>query len=346
MKLFGNIRRQAVALAAGAVTLCSAATDNIPLPQIHGVLRTRYEMTTEDPVEYRFQVRYARLTLGGDVGKSIKYFIQTDLCDQGKMKILDVWSRIRICKELYVQAGQFRMPFGVETFQAPANYIFSNRSFLGKQMCNYRAVGAELGYNAGRLPLLIECGVFNPRAIGDHAVWQNRVAASGKATYSPGPMVFSVGMASLCPDSVRANLIDASVGFNKGRWKTRAEYMFEHYTGNAHPDASSWVVWADYRFPIKAGIFNSMSVQGRYDGLTNHASLSSKPVNAPGTPLRLATNSPTRNRLTAGVTFSALVTDRLSADIHANYEHIMYHSGHVPTPDESSKALLELVVRF
>lgn len=346
MKISALLRQKVVATLLSAAALSGSASENLTLPQIHGVLRSRYEMTVDDPVEYRFQVRYARLTLGGDIGQSIKYFIQTDLCDQGKMKILDVWSRINVTKGLYIQAGQFRMPFGVETFQAPVNYIFSNRSYLGKQMCNYRAVGAEMGYKVSSAPLLLECGVFNPRAIGDHCVWQTRVATSGKATYSPGPMIFSVGMASLCPDSVRANLIDASAGFSKGRWKMRAEYMFEHYTGNAHPDARSWVVWADYRFPIKAGIFNSMSVQGRYDGLTNHASLSSRPISAPGSPIRLATNSPTRNRLTAGVTFSAWVTSRLSADIHANYEHIMYHSGHTPSPDESSRALLELVVRF
>lgn len=347
MQITSHLRKFITATALSAAALGASAADNMPaMPQIHGVLRTRLEMTTTDPVEYRFQVRYARLSLGGDIGPSVKYFVQTDLCDQGKIKILDVWSRIALAPGLYIQAGQFRMPFGVETFMAPSNYVFSNRSFIGKQMCNYRAVGAKLAYTLPSAPLLLEAGVFNPRAIGDHNVWQKRVAASGKATFTPVPMTFSAGIASLTPDSVRANLFDLSAGFSHNRWQARAEYMYEHYTGNAHPDSHGWALWADYHFPIKAGIFNTMSVQGRYDGLTNHASLASAPVNSPGQPLRLATTSPTRNRITAGVTMTAAISKSLAAEVHANYEHYMYHSDAIVAPGESSKALLELVLRF
>ena len=340
------MRHGAITAAVAFASFAAKAVENLSTPQIHGVLRTRFEATTEEPVEYRFQVRYARLTLGGDIGSSIKYFVQTDLCDQGKMKILDVWSRINITRALYFQAGQFRMPFGVETFQAPSNYVFVDRSYMGKQMCNYRAVGAKLAYTFQYAPLLVEAGAFNPRAIGDHNVWQNRFAASGKATWSPGSLIFSAGMASIVPDSVRANLFDASAGFHKGRWQTRAEYMFEHYTGKAHPDSHAWTLWADYRFPVKAGIFNTMSVQGRYDGITNHASLAANPVSLPGEPLRLDTTTPTRNRITAGVTMTAFVSSTLSADVHANYEYIMYHSGQSGNRGEQSKAVVELVLRF
>ena len=41
-------------------------------------------------------------------------------------------------------------------------------------------------------------------------------------------MTFSAGIASLTPDSVRANLFDLSAGFSHNRWQARAEYMYEH----------------------------------------------------------------------------------------------------------------------
>lgn len=340
-----RIATAALAIMAMPATLHSSETE-ISRPEIHGVIRTRLEVTTQDPVEYRFQVRNARVSLGGNIGKSIRYFVQTDLCDRGKMKILDAWGRISVTDGLYIQAGQFRMPFGVETFRAPGNYIFANRTYLGKQMYNYRAVGAKMSYTLPSTPLEIEAGAFNPRAIGDHDVWQNRVAASGKLTWRPGAWSFSAGAASAVPDSVRANLLDASVAYKKGRWQAQAEYMYEHYTCGAHPDAHSWVLWADYRFPVKAGVFNFMSVQGRYDGLTNHASLASKPYRLDDGSLRLSTDSPTRNRITLGVTMTASVAPGLFADLRANYEHAFFHSDHTPTQAECSRALLELVLRF
>ena len=91
------------------------------------------------------------LSLGGDIGPSVKYFVQTDLCDQGQNKDTRRVEPHSSRPGLYIQAGQFRMPFGVETFMAPSNYVFSNRSFIGKQMCNYRAVGAKRPIPSPRL---------------------------------------------------------------------------------------------------------------------------------------------------------------------------------------------------
>ncbi len=188
--------------------------------------------------------------------------------------------------------------------------------------------------------------MFNPRAIGDHNVWQKRVAASGKATFTPGPMTFSAGIASLTPDSVRANLFDLSAGFSHNRWQARAEYMYEHYTGNAHPDSHGWALWADYHFPIKAGIFNTMSVQGtlRRTYQPRLARIGSRKQPRPAAETRH--HIPTRNRITAGVTMTAAISKSLAAEVHANYEHYMYHSDAIVAPGESSKALLELVLRF
>ncbi|MCM1028381.1 MAG: OprO/OprP family phosphate-selective porin [Pseudoflavonifractor sp.] len=341
-----SINRYIVSLLSLFAALTAYADGTIHAPEFHGAIRTRFEMTTQDPVRYRFQVRNARLTMAGNINSSINYFVQTDLCDQGKMKILDAWGKITITKGLAIQAGQFRMPFGIETFRAPANYIFANRTYMGKQMCNYRAVGAKFIYALPSAPLTIEAGAFNPRAIGDHNVWQDRVAAAGKATLALGSWTFEAGLASLVPDSVRANLLDGAIVFRKGRWEAQAEYMYEHYTGGAHSDSHSWVTWVNYGFPIHAGVFNKMSVQARYDGLYDHASLTAPRITPTGSQRIISTDNPTRNRITLGATMTSQVSKGLFCDVRANWEHAFFHHSHTPTQAEASRILLEMVLRF
>lgn len=114
-------------------------------PKINGVIRARWEMDTHGS-ESRFQVRNARVIISGTIAPPINYYIQTDFCDRGKIKILDAWGRLGLTKDLKLQAGQFRLPFGTDCFRGPGTYFFSNRSFIGGIMNNVRGVGAKLSY--------------------------------------------------------------------------------------------------------------------------------------------------------------------------------------------------------
>ena len=145
------------------------------IPTFHGAIRPRWEIDTRTG-DQRFQVRNARFSIEGKVMPQIGYFVQLDLCDQGKIKILDAYGKFDLVKGLTLQAGQFRMPFGVEPFRAPANYYFANRSFMAKQVMNYRAVGAKLSYTLPKTPLTLEAGAFNPANMADHNVWSKTVA--------------------------------------------------------------------------------------------------------------------------------------------------------------------------
>ena len=165
-------------------------------------------------------MRNSRLSLDGKVAPEIDYFLQLDLCDQGTFKPLDFYVRLQVATGLRVQAGQFRVPFGVETFRGPHTYLFANRSFIGKQICNYRAVGCKLSYQLPKLPLLLEAGVFNSSAITLHTVWSKKLAYAAKATYTLGEVKFSTGFMTIAPDNVRAN-------FTGLRW-------------SGHPSAGLW----------------------------------------------------------------------------------------------------------
>lgn len=308
-------------------------------PNFHGTIRTRLEYATETG-EYRFQVRNARATVTGHILPQLDYFINADLCDMGKLKILDVWARFKDSHGFSLQAGQFRIPFGVDPFRAPHQYYFNNRSFIGKQICNYRAVGVKLGYELSAAPLTVEGGLFNPATMSDHDVWQKRLIWAAEASLRLDRLKISGGAASVRPAGIRANMWGGTVTWKSGRWIAEAEYMHKHYVHQAHVPTHSWNFFGVYRFPIKLGIFNFMSAEARFDGMTAHSNLS------PDDSGKLTTNDPARKRITAGMILSHFRSANMFADIRLDYEKYFYRAGYKPTPANADKISLELILRF
>lgn len=318
----------------------AATGDSISyIPKVHGTLRGRFEVATRHG-DYRFQLRNARVSLAGNIAPAIDYFLQADFCDRGSIKFLDGWVRMKITDGVAIQAGQFRMPFGVDPFRGPHTYFFANRSFLGNQVCNYRAVGGKISYAVPSIPLTVEAGVFNPGKIGDHTPWNSSLAYAAKATYTIHNVKMSAGMMSISPDSVRSNIIDGCLSWSAGRWIVEGEYMYKHYTHSRHVPAHAYNIFADYHMPIKAGFFNRLSFQGRFDGMTSHSSCRR------GDSGHLMTDHPRRNRITVGTTISYIRTKNMFLDLRVNYEKYFYSSHATVNPDSDDKAVVELVLRF
>lgn len=336
------LHRLLFALALAASLACAASqTDSISYrPEIHGTVRGRFEASTEHS-DYRFQVRNARLSVDGKIAPIADYFVQMDFCDRGKIKILDAWARLWATPEWGFQAGQFRMPFGVDPFRAPHTYIFANRSFIGKQMCNFRAVGAKAMWHPRAIPFTLEAGAFNPGTIDDHTPWHNTLTYAAKATYRLDGLTFATGFQSIKPGPVRANLIDAALTWKHDRWLIEGEYMHKHYVNDAHRAAHAYNLFADYRMPLRTSFFNRLSFQGRFDGLTAHSSATV--TDEAG---HIVTDHPARNRVTLGSTISYIRSASMYLDLRVNYEKYFYHSGVRPSAEDGDKAVVELVLRF
>ncbi len=331
-------------LIAIAITLSATsaiyASDSISYrPNVHGTLRGRFEASTEHS-DYRFQVRNARVRLDGKIAPIADYFMQVDFCDRGSIKILDVWARVWATKAIGLQAGQFRMPFGVDPFRGPNAYIFANRSFIGKQVCNVRAVGFKAMWHPDNMPLKLEAGAFNPATISDHISWHNKLAYAAKLSYTLGNTTLATGFQSLSPDSVRMNLADLALTWRHGRWLVEGEYMTKHYTGNSHKASHAYNVYADYHMPISTGFFNRLSFQARFDGITDHSS------GIRDSERKLITDHPAHNRVTLGSTISYIRTKTMFLDLRVNYEKYFYHSGTAVSAENGDKAVVELVLNF
>lgn len=310
-------------------------------PQIHGVLRPRWEMDSKGG-ESRFQLRNARLNIAGKLAPAIDYYFQADFCDYGSIKFLDGWGRLALSSSLRFQAGQFRLPFGTDCSRAPGNYIFANRSFIGKTMNNVRGVGAKLSYTLA-LPenssLLIEGGAFNPSTITDQNIWVKEMAFAGKALYSVGNVKIATGAESLIPDSIRINSVTASATWTCGGWTVEGEYLNKHYVNSAHKAAHGYNFFADYGFPVKAGVFNRASLQARFDGMTAHSN------GIRNAQRQLTTTHAARNRVTVGGTLT-YTYKTVRCDVRLDYEKYFYHSGVIVPVGAGDKICAEMVIKF
>ena len=130
-------------------------------PKIGGTIRSKYEYQTEEG-EGRFEVRTARINVTGNVAKEVSYKAEIDLCDEGQIKMLDAYTRIKPWSTLQFTIGQERVPFTIDAHRSPHQQYFANRSFIAKQVGNVRDVGAEIGYtwNVG-FPIVVNAGIFN-----------------------------------------------------------------------------------------------------------------------------------------------------------------------------------------
>ncbi|MDE6288939.1 MAG: hypothetical protein K2M00_09170 [Muribaculaceae bacterium] len=307
-------------------------------PELGGVIRVRWEMKTHGGYN-RFAVPNARVNLRGNIARPVDYFVQVDLSQSGKFAFLDAWARLTLLETLKIRVGRFRIPFGIDPFRAPGNYIFANRSFIGRDIANNRDIGVEASYSLPIAPLTLEAGVFNPHISTDDHAWTRDKVFASRAVYQIGDFRLAAGYQSIVPDSIRINMADVTVTYTAGRWLAEAEYMYEHYTGDAFDNCHAYNFFASYSIPVKVSVFDDLSVQARFDGTTPH---STGYRNDAG---RLVANSPARNRVTVGSTLSYRYK-RLRCAFHLNYEKYFYHRGTAVPVDRDDKITAEVVVTF
>lgn len=306
--------------------------------QVHGVVRGRYELNTYDGTS-RFQARNARVSVDAKLGKVAEAFIQADFCDRGKVKMLDAWTQLALPQGVSARIGQFRLPFGDNSFATPATYWFANRSFVGKYMSPGRHVGFQLGWAIPRTALRAYAGVFNSYSISDHEVWGTKYNYAARIVLDPAEWQLVTGFVSAVPDAVRINSWNFGATYKPGPWRFEAEYLYRHYTSQMHSASHGYLVQADYAHPIRSTLFNQWSGQLRVDGMTDFWSGS---LSANGEAI---TDSPLRNRITAGVTLSHIYNDKIGAHLRLNYEKYFYGHQH-PSGSDNDKMVVELVVTF
>ncbi len=314
------------------------------LPTVHGTFRGLFEQSTVR-AENRFEVRMARLSATGYVLPWADYYVQLDLCDRGKLKVLDVYVTLHPGKNLKIMAGQMRVPFSVTASRAPHAYYFANRAFAGKIYGNLRSVGVKAGYTFAGTKIYTEGGIFNSTDMTDHSGWNTALTYSIKANWT-APYGFrpELGFMSRVPGGtakgVRINQVNASLSWHDSHWYVEGEYTHRHYCGKSFDPGNVLTVFADYGFGVRSAWVNRLSFQGRLDMMDD---TSNGQRNADGI---LTTNYPACKRLTVGATAS-YVASPVHVDFKLNYEQYFYDEGRkAPSLGDDSKLVGALILYF
>lgn len=342
-------RNLLTALFVFCVTLPVAAQDEDKvdlMPRVHGTIRGKYEYQTEEG-KGRFQVRNARVSLDGKVAKAVEYKAEIDLSDEGKIKMLDAYTRLKPVRGFDFTIGQMRVPFTIDAHRSPHTQYFANRSFIAKQVGNVRDVGAALGwsFNIG-FPVIFQAGMFNGSGLTDQKdFWTSNINFSAKAQmFLPRGFNVTLSMQKIKPDNVSVMMYDAGAYYQAHGWHVEAEYLFKHYGDGAFRNVHAFNAFVNYDIPLRKCFFCKISPLLRYDYMGDHSDgvrYLDGEENPEGS---FMINDYRRSRLTGGVTFS--IAKPFISDIRLNYEKYFYRSGAIAKPSERDKIVIEVMTRF
>ena len=305
MRLIKTLTLAALAtLTSGGITAQEKATTDYR-PNIHGTIRGKYEYQTEEG-KGRFQVRNARISVDGNITPIISYKAEIDLCDEGSIKMLDAYTRLKPVKSLQFTIGQMRVPF----------------------------------------PIKLEAGMFNGSGLTNQKdFWTNNVNFSAKAQmFFPHGFNLTLSTQKIRPDHISVMMYDAGAYYHSRGWHVEAEYLLKTYADGAFDNVHAFNAFASYDFRLGKGALRYITPLVRYDYMTDHSDGMRYKDGEEDTEGKLITNDYRRSRLTGGLTLS--FSKPFISDIRINYEKYFYRDGAIPKPSERDKIVVEFMTRF
>lgn len=324
-----------------------AAQESTPKEmKIGGTLRSKYEFQTEEG-EGRFEVRTARVNLTGRLSDVVSYKTEIDLCDEGKIKMLDAYTTLAPLPCLALTIGQMRVPFTIDAHRSPHQQYFANRSFIAKQVGNIRDVGAKVGGEVRPgFPIVIEAGLFNGSGLTEQKdYWTSHINFSAKAQ-----MMLPIGMnvvlsaQKIRPDKVDIMMYDAGINLHRGHLVVEAEYLYKHYADGAFKPVHAVDAFACYDVWLRKAWFTKVSPLVRFDYMSDHSDGKGYTDGKEDSDGSLIVNDFRRSRLTGGITLS--LDKPFVSDIRINYEKYFYSTEATPKASERDKIVIEVVTRF
>src|ERR1700761_4006657 len=94
--------------------------------QISGLIQTEYEGYQQSGVNNSFSLHRARLDVKGDINDNWNYEVYTEFA--GTTKLLDAYTTYKIADFLKFTAGQFKVPFSLESLIADSQLDFIDRA--------------------------------------------------------------------------------------------------------------------------------------------------------------------------------------------------------------------------
>lgn len=313
------------------------------MPEIHGTVRAKYEYQTEEG-EGRFLVRNARMSITGNVTPIVEYKAEIDFSDEGNIKMLDAYTRLKPVKNFNFTIGQMRVPFTIDAHRSPHAQYFANRSFIAKQVGNVRDVGATVGYTIqGTTPLTIEAGLFNGSGLTNNKnFWTKSMNYSAKLQLRlPKGFNLQGSVQKTKPDYTTIMMYDGGAYYHAHGWHVEAEYLFKHYSHDAWDNVHAVDAFISYDIAVKnkKSLIRKVTPLFRYDFMSDH--WDGEEYDDDG---NITISDSKRSRYTAGMTIS--LAKPFISDIRLNFEKYHYSDGAVVATSEKDKIVIEFMTRF
>ena len=134
-----------------------------------------------------FDVGRRRVGVDGEIGRAVDFQIEGEIEKTNPWR--DVYANYRPMRGAQIQAGQFKIPFGLEETTSGGNLDFIYRSIVSTRLAPGRDDGAMLHGRVARRTLGYEIGIFahdgdNARPKGGTRVFGGRTLA-GRVTAEP-----------------------------------------------------------------------------------------------------------------------------------------------------------------
>ncbi len=296
------------------------------LPSVTGVIRAKYEQNTSDG-KGRFDVRNARFGMSGNVGKYFGYKFEIDFCDEGQIKMLDVYASFIPVKNLTISLGQMKAPFSTEYLLNPSKFEFANRPFIDKRICkDLRDIGAKISYEfEGKIPFSVSAIVINGTGV-NNPEWTTQYAGGGRVVVGPFKgLTIQANYLKGIISRKKTEMQDYGLRYENKGFVFNTEYAQKTIVDTACSyTQSSMFAYALYNFQLKKGMIRTVSPAIRYDFYSGNMK---KGIYEP-------------QRLTFGLT---LGFHKLSfATIRFNYEKYFYHT----LDERQDKFTVEFCARF
>ncbi len=266
----------AAALICSSTTLLAQEEQTSYTPEIFGSVRAKFEQSTENG-NGRFNVRNSRFGIKGFTSEYMRYAIQIDFNNEGKVSILDSYAAF-ILGDFEVSLGQQQYHFNADLDRGPSSSLFSNRSFLSKYLTTYytdsststigsRDIGALVTYKfPTTLPMQITAGLMNGSG-ANNPEWTNsvnyvgRLAVGGKT----GLQVAASGYTGYTPLDQKIEMYGAELRYAQENYLIEAAFAQRQL----HQDGTQTLTAAHvhgYRtFTISKGIFEYIAPHLRWD---------------------------------------------------------------------------------
>lgn len=328
-------------MAACSVQAASADSASVNyIPKLSGNLRMKYEYSTVDDVS-RFKVSNARLKLDGKVLPWVGYRLQVDLCNKGKIRLMDAYAKLTPMERLDIFLGQERVPFSIDASRDIHEYMFADLSFGARYLGNLRSVGAKAGYRFLGKRAYVEGGLFNSGTTDTQNEWNGEFTYGAKLNYKTdfGLMPQVAFMSRKPLDGVRHNMADVSLSWAYAGFFVEGEYIYCNYAGHGLPDAHTYNFIVDYTLPVNKGILSNVSFRGRFDGMTGIS------TGIPNDEGEVGVNYPECKRLTAGVKFASIFR-KANLSFHLNYMQYFYDDDSGISADDNNRLVAMFVLHF